>query len=66
MTKQEAMDIIQGMPAGIDPEEFLIEMCNRAAKHERMEIAELLDRMQANARSHSYFAYAAQCVRGKV
>jgi hypothetical protein len=66
MTKQQAMDIIQSMPNGIDPEEFLIELCHQAAKHERGEIADLLDKMQTSARSHNYFAYAAQCVRGRV
>ena len=65
MTKQEAMEIIQGMPDGIDAEEFLIELCKRAAYFERLEVADLLDKMQSNARSHNYFAYAAQCVRGK-
>jgi hypothetical protein len=66
MTKQDAIDIVQGMPDGIDAEEFLIELCKRAAYHERLEIADLLDKMQSNARSHNYFAYASQCVRGKV
>jgi Zn-dependent M16 (insulinase) family peptidase len=66
MTKQQAMEIIQSMPNGIDPEEFLIELCKKAAHQERLEIADLLDKMQSNVRSHNYFAYAAQCVRGRV
>ena len=65
MTKQEAMEIIQGMPDGIDAEEFLIELCKRAAYFERLEVADLLDKMQNSAKSHNYFAYAAQCVRGR-
>jgi hypothetical protein len=54
------------MPDGIDAEEFLIELCKRAAYFERLEIADLLDKMQSNVRSHNYFAYAAGCVRGRV
>jgi hypothetical protein len=53
------------MPDGIDAEEFLIELCKRAAYFERLEIADLLDKMQNSAKSHNYFAYAAQCVRGR-
>ena len=66
MDKKEAMDIIQGMPDGIDAEEFLIELCKRSAYFERLEVADLLDKMQYSAKSHNYFAYAAQCIRGKI
>ena len=66
MTKEEAIEIVQGMPDGIDAEEFLIELCKRAAYFERLEVADLLDKMQYSAKSHNYFAYASQCIRGRV
>ena len=66
MTRQEAIDIIQGMPDGIDAEEFLIELVMRSVYAGRLEVAEMLDKMQSNAKSHNYFAYAAQCARNKI
>jgi hypothetical protein len=66
VTKEEAIEIVQGMPDGIDAEEFLIELCKRAAYFERLEVADLLDKMQYSAKSHNYFAYASQCIRGRV
>jgi hypothetical protein len=49
MTKDQAIELVQGMPDGIDAEEFLIELCKRAAYFEQPRLQDLAHGLQLPA-----------------
>lgn len=43
MTKDQVAEIIAGIPQGLDQDNFLVELANRAARIEREECADLCE-----------------------